>query len=268
MFASMSRFLYVMGYATGQISEKEITETQDLALDVLWVQERTCVEMGILSQHAKTEEEWETWCNSQVKMITQFCIQCKTLVDVGEEGEACVQRFIEKKLQTNEMESHFLDAYRIMSGGKMHVCDGRNWCMDPEILESMREACTDLRTKVKEMWDRRFELACEIDAVRNVLALMDRLQPYCIDHADRVGMYCIGGERSTSRPLLLQMQARFDGYDVHVLQDEETDMLVELDKFTKTLRDREAVLERQKRNHQRQQIKKKRGRVDIAWMDI
>jgi hypothetical protein len=261
-----SRLYYITAFSRSADKQKEqLDATKEwLEMDALLVQDGTCVEMGLLSKIAKTQEEWEEWWSAQA-YAKEVSIQFSTLVAAGPESEACVERLIEKMMTTNTMESQFLDAYRVVSDGKMHFHDGRNWRMNEATLLSMSEACAVLRLKVHAMWQKRFTIAAEIDAARDVMALSERMTCYKVETPDccmESGIHSICKDGDNSK-MMFQLVPLFDWDDIRVLEDKEADVLVEVDNVTQQLRRTECVLERQRalKEWQSRHLKKKRTRA-------
>ena len=94
------------------------------------------VEALLATKLMRTEDEWQTALEARVPGLR---IQmCEGMSGTGSaHGAACVDRLIDLSVkQLGYVETHFLDAYKLFSGGMMHELDQRVWVMkQPALLE-------------------------------------------------------------------------------------------------------------------------------------
>lgn len=241
--SEQSTLFYLTGFCTEKVAIKK-DDAAWLQMEALVVQNPDgSVEMGFISAKSHSEQEWTDWCTRH--MDEHVSVQWSALVPMGHESEACIERLIDKYAadyriieQNNAL---FWEAYRIVSNGKMHFEDTRNWCMSKEMLDEMHKGCIALRKELDKLWQRRFDIAFELDAARDVLALVEKIRPYMIkaDADDYMSeQYSIGG-------LPFNFALFFDGHDVRVLETKELELLVQLDEKSRTVRRMECVYQRQ-----------------------
>ena len=151
------------------------------------------------------------------------------------------------------MDEHFFDAFRIASNGKMHHQDGRDWQMSIADYHDMRKSKIGLRLAIEQAWQRRFNLATEIDATRDALLLVDKLAPFKLNTPMNDGsiIYSIRSPITTSElnedsRMLMQFTPLFDWHDLHILEAREMESLAEIDQLTCRLQRTDIVLERQR----------------------
>ena len=257
-----SRLFYVMGYGKGPHG----ADAFDACFDAAWlalhpivvhITQSNCIEILLVSIEAQTETEWESWLNANETVHRLLFAQTSIMVNT-DNGEACASRMIEKFMDEHNhndnnsgviMESHFLDAFRIASGGKMHHLDGRQWVMSASSFDDMRHARARLQAELETAWQRRFDISRQIDIARDVLSLSERLAPYQVNPMsyeaplDEIS-YTILGTRDTCQ-MMLKLTPLFDWHDVRVLEDIETESLAHIDSVTHKLTAMDNVIERQ-----------------------
>jgi hypothetical protein len=261
-----SVLLYVMGFQKKPIYNSKCDE-KELQLEPVIVKRGDCLEALFIAREARNEKEWKEWLETSEWVQNTLHLQMNTLVAVGEDGEACVNRLIENFLDEGlqkgaasasamprAMDEHFFDAFRIASNGKMHHQDGRDWRMSVPDYHDMRKSKIGLRLAIEQAWQRRFNLAAEIDATRDVLMLVDKLTPFKLSAPMNDGsiIYSICSPITTTSELnensrmLMQFTPLFDWHDLHILEAREMEGLAEIDRLTCKLQQTEIVLERQR----------------------
>ena len=256
-----SSMFYVLGYVKqqqeGPAIERGYTDSEWLLLDPVVVASKlkNCVEVFLVAKEPRTETEWETWLHRRDDLLF---VQISMMVNNTTDGESCMDGMIEKYVNenttTNSISSHMLDAYRIASGGKMHFSDGRAWAMTVENYDDLRRQRLGVHFATDKAWQRRFEISRQIDLARDVLALSERLAPFqAVAMVESDGSWervysmnnntAVGGGSSM---MLLKFTPLFDWYDVRILEDRETEALVEIDGLTRKLQRIDDVLERQR----------------------
>jgi hypothetical protein len=240
-------------------------EKEKLALAPVIVRRGDCIEGLFIAQEPKNEREWTQWLERNEWVQAALHLQMSTLVAVGEDGEACAHRLIENFLDEGlqkgstsasaiprAVDEHFFDAFRIASNGKMHHQDGRDWHMTVPDYHEMRKSRIGLRIAIEQAWQRRFNLAAEIEAARDVLLLLAKIEPYKLSSTLNDGsiVYSIRTHNDTSDEsnsrMLMQFTPLFDWHDLHILEAREAEALVDIDRLTTKLQQTEIVLERQR----------------------
>ena len=166
-----SFFMYVMGYIYQSTYQDDDTNANPSQIQCI-IQPSLSVSMHVVYVHdpctgvlemllickgkSLSEKQWEKHIHKSVQGPL-FRVQATVLVTQGESGAACMSRMIEKavqqrlRLSTEMSQPHYdslLDAYRMASGGKMHVLDTeRAWLMTSRALSSMNRDKLQCRFK-------------------------------------------------------------------------------------------------------------------------
>ena len=258
-----SALFYVMGFLNKQDKEKTIDwgVIEGLVLKPLVVQRGECVEMVCVSKQYRTENEWSAWLRDNDHIKQHLHVQTSCMVSMGDDGEACVSRLLEKGV-VNDREHEF-EVFRLASGGKMYYLDQREWCMRASDVHELRQRRLGLRVAIEQTWQRRFNLSVEIDAVRDVLGLVEKLTPYRIsDQGGGAAYYSISSSATPhDGKMMMQFTPLFDWFDLRVLEDREAETLGEIDALTCKLQRTDVVIERQRALSGIQGCSRKRVRV-------
>jgi len=196
--------------------------------------------MLFVAMETRTECEWDAWFKTQA-IAYNFFAQMSLLVKVGSDGESCVNRFIDTQAIT--LDAAVFDAYRIASDGKMHFMDGREWAMTRRSYDAMCHEEVQVQGQIQNAWQMHFKLENEIEMIRDVLIVSERLAHF------KTGMVLESGApiyAMSGNSMLLHFMPLFDWCDVQVLEDKMLEMLTEIDELNHKHMQLSIVLERQK----------------------
>ena len=234
-----SCLFYVTGYY-GKSAREPATAHGLLLNPIVSNSPSGCVEMLFVAKASQTESEWETWFKSQ-DIANNFFAQMSLLVKLGIDGEGCVNRFIDT--QATMINADVMDAYRIASNGKMHFMDGRKWAMTRQDYDAMCHEAVQVQNRIQNAWQDHLQLENEIEMIRDVLIVLDRLAPFNTRMVLESGapIYAI-----SDNTMLLHFMPLFDWNDVQILEDKMVEIITEIDELNRKHIQLSIVLERQK----------------------
>ena len=159
-----SAAMYLMGFGTPETSIHASSYLR-MAPIVLHNANTGVVEVLLVSRKKHTEAEWEQTLGRSIT-LPGVCIQAKELIVDATQGIACAERLLGKIASTS---TDVLDAYRILSGGRMHVLDTRIWCMTYRAMADMRADLRALEGKLQTCISERTDVIRLIECTHVVM---------------------------------------------------------------------------------------------------
>jgi hypothetical protein len=127
------------------------------------------IEILLIARTPMTESAWRTHAEAWIDNV-----QMHELITTPVHGSACVERFMEKHAKSCDAadatkKESLLDAYRLLSDGRMHPDDTRDWCMSLRAMRALRAEMVTLGDHMRQLVQERTEIARMIEYSESVL---------------------------------------------------------------------------------------------------